>query len=260
MTRWCAGVEYLGGAYAGWQAQAAAAPSVQAALERALARVADHGLAVTAAGRTDAGVHALQQVIHFDSTAARSAYAWTLGVNSNLPPDISLRWVQSVADHFHARFSAVRRSYRYVIHNHRARSAVLEGRVGWWTYPLDAAAMHAGAQSLVGEHDFSAFRDSQCQSRTPMRRVERIDVTRKGDFVVIDVTGNAFLHHMVRNITGVLAEIGQGRRPISWSAEVLQGRDRTRAAMTVPACGLYFVGPAYPAEFALPSPPTPWFP
>ncbi len=260
MTRWCAGLEYLGGAYSGWQFQGGETRSVQQTLETALSRVADHAVVANAAGRTDAGVHALQQVIHFDSPAQRSAYAWTLGVNSNLPPDVSLRWVQAVSEAFHARFSAVRRSYRYVIHNHRARSALLEGRTAWWIHPLDAAPMHAAAQALVGEHDFSAFRDSQCQSRTPMRRLDRIDVQRVGDFIVIDVVGNAFLHHMVRNITGVLAEIGQGRRPVGWAREVLEARDRTQAGMTVPGCGLYFVGPEYPAEFAIPAPPAPWFP
>jgi len=259
-ARWCAGVEYAGGAYSGWQAQPGGAPSIQSELERALSKVADHPVAAVAAGRTDAGVHALQQVIHFDSPASRTAYAWTLGVNTNLPPDISLRWVQPADEKFHARFSAVRRSYRYVIHNHRARSALLAGRVGWWPQPLDAAPMHAAAQALIGEHDFSAFRDSQCQSRTPMRRVDRIDVARDGEFIVIDVTGNAFLHHMVRNITGVLAEIGQGRQPSTWAAAVLASRDRTQAGMTVPASGLYFVGAEYPAEFAVPSPPAPWFP
>ena len=258
-ARWAAGVEYLGGAYAGWQEQEGAR-SVQGELERALSQVADHAVAVTAAGRTDAGVHALQQVVHFDASVVRSVYAWTLGTNSNLPPDISLRWVRESTDTFHARFSAVQRRYRYVIHNHRARSALLEGRVGWWTHPLDAEVMHAAAQALVGEHDFSAFRDSQCQSKTPMRRVLSIAVFRRGDFVVLDVCGNAFLHHMVRNITGVLAEIGQGRRPRSWAREVLDLRDRTQAGMTVPACGLYFIGPEYPAEFALPAAPAPFFP
>ena len=259
MARWVAGVEYFGGSYAGWQAQSGA-PSVQADLEAALSKVADHPIAVLAAGRTDAGVHALQQVIHFDTTAERSAYAWLLGTNTNLARDISVRWIQPIAAGFHARFSAIRRSYRYVIHNHRARSALVAGRAGWWPVALDAPAMHEAAQALIGEHDFSAFRDSECQSNTPMRRLDRIDVARKGEFVVIDVVGNAFLHHMVRNITGVLAEIGQGRRPVAWSREVLDSRDRKRGGMTVPACGLYFIGPEYPAEFAVPKPPLPFFP
>jgi tRNA pseudouridine38-40 synthase len=259
MSRWAAGIEYQGTAYAGWQWQGGPR-SVQAELERALSCVANHPVAVIAAGRTDAGVHALGQVVHFDTAAPRTAYAWTLGTNSNLPPDVSVRWITPVRDDFSARFSALRRRYRYVIHNHRARSALLDGRVGWWPQPLDAAPMHEAAQALIGEHDFSAFRDSECQSRTPMRRVESVTVARKLEFVVLDVCGNAFLHHMVRNITGVLAEIGQGRRPVAWAKEVLESRDRTKGGMTVPACGLYFIGPEYPAEFALPAPPTPWFP
>ncbi|MFT4047412.1 MAG: tRNA pseudouridine(38-40) synthase TruA [Solimonas sp.] len=259
MARYAAGVEYIGTAYSGWQALSGR-HTIQAALERGLGRVADHAVTITAAGRTDAGVHALQQVIHFDTDAARSDYAWLLGTNSNLPDDISLRWAQAVPLEFHARHRAVERSYRYVIHNHRARSALLLGRAAHWPRALDAGAMHAAAQALVGEHDFSSFRDSQCQSPTPMRDVRRIDVRRRGDFIVLDVAGNAFLHHMVRNITGTLIEVGLGRQSVEWVADVLAARDRTQAGMTAPAEGLYFVGPQYPAEFALPKPPTPWFP
>ncbi|MEW6169557.1 MAG: tRNA pseudouridine(38-40) synthase TruA [Pseudomonadota bacterium] len=259
MTRYAAGVEYAGTQFSGWQALAGRR-TVQRELERALAQVAAHAVGATAAGRTDAGVHALQQVVHFDSPAPRSAYAWLLGTNSNLPPDLGLRWIRPVAAHFHARHDALRRRYRYVIHNHRARSALLRGRAGWWPQRLDALAMHAAAQCLVGEHDFSAFRDSQCQSPTPMRRLDALDVRRCGDFVVIDVCGNAFLHHMVRNIAGTLALVGLGRQPVDWVAGVLAGRDRSRAGMTAPADGLYFVGPEYPAEFGLPPPPQPWFP
>jgi len=259
VARYAAGVEYLGTAYSGWQALAGR-HTIQAELERGLGRVADHPVTITAAGRTDAGVHALQQVIHFDTDATRSEYAWLLGTNSNLPDDISLRWVRAVPLEFHARYRAVERSYRYVIHNHRARSALLLGRAAHWPRTLDAEAMHAAAQALIGEHDFSSFRDSQCQSPTPMRNVRRIDVFRRGDFVVLDIAGNAFLHHMVRNITGTLVEVGLGKQPREWVAEVLAARDRTQAGMTAPAEGLYFVGPQYPAEFALPNPPQPWFP
>jgi tRNA pseudouridine38-40 synthase len=229
-------------------------------VEAGLSKIADHPVAVTAAGRTDAGVHAFQQVIHFDTEAARSDYGWLIGTNSCLPKDISLRWLQPVRPDFHARHSARARGYRYVIHNHRARSAVLHGRAAWWTKPLDAAAMHRAAQCLVGEHDFSAFRDSQCQSRTAMRRVLDIAVRRTDDFVVLDIRANAFLHHMVRNITGTLVEVGLARRPEHWVGEVLAGRDRCRSGMNAPPEGLYFVGPEYPAEFALPPPPVPWFP
>ncbi len=259
MSRYAAGVEYQGTDFAGWQSLQGLR-TVQATVEAALSKVADHPVHVTAAGRTDAGVHALQQVIHFDTDATRSDYAWLLGPNTNLPRDVNLRWVQPVSLDFHARYKAVARSYRYVIHNHRARSALLLNRAAWWPQALDAEAMHAAARCLLGEHDFSAFRDSQCQSPTAMRRLDAVDVQRRGDFVVLDVRGNAFLHHMVRNITGTLAEVGMGRQPVSWVAEVLAGRDRKKAGMTAPAGGLYFVGPQYPAEFALPPPPQPWFP
>lgn len=254
--RWCAGVEYLGTAYGGWQAQGHV-DSVQARVEAALSAIADAPLRVHCAGRTDAGVHALQQVVHFDSAAARDAYAWLVGGNSRLPADISLRWVQPAADDFHARHSANRRHYRYVIHNSRARSAQAGGRATWWTWPLDAERMHQAAQALIGEHDFSAFRAAECQSSTPMRRLDAISVTRHGDYVLIDVCANAFLHHMVRNISGTLLYIGQGRAAPDWAGELLAGRDRSLAGPTAPPQGLYFVGPEYPPRFAVPAPPRP---
>lgn len=259
VTRWAAGVEYVGAAYSGWQ-RLPGCHTVQAVLEQALSTVADHPVTVVTAGRTDAGVHALQQVIHFDSHAERRPESWVFGGNSLLPADISLRWVQRVPADFSARFLAVRRDYRYVIHNHPARSALLAGRATWWPRPLQAEAMQRAAQVLIGEHDFSSFRDSQCQSNTPMRRLDGIQVRRSADFVVVDVQGNAFLHHMVRNIVGTLAEVGHGRQPPDWVASVLTARDRTRAGMTAPADGLYFVGPTYPPALALPGPPIPWFP
>lgn len=257
--RYAAGVEYLGAAYAGWQALTSTV-SVQSTLQAALSRVADHPVTVTAAGRTDAGVHALQQVVHFETSARRSDYAWLLGTNTNLPHDVSLRWVQPVREDFHARHSATARSYRYVIHNHRARSPLLQGRTGWWPQRLDAEAMHRAGQCLLGEQDFSAFRDSQCQSRTPMRRMLRLEVCRQGDFVWLDICANAFLHHMVRNILGTLAEVGLGKQPEAWVASVLAGRDRRAGGMNAPPEGLYFIGPEYPAVFGLPPPPRPWFP
>jgi tRNA pseudouridine38-40 synthase len=252
-------VEYLGSAYGGWQLQQDRA-SLQGELEKALSSVADHPVQTQAAGRTDAGVHAFGQVVHFDSAAPRSPQAWVLGSNSRLPPDISLRWVRPVPADFSARRSAVMRGYRYVIHNHRARSALLAGRATWITPVLDAAAMHRAAQALLGERDFSAYRAADCQSSTPMRFVEAVSVLRRGELVVMDIRANAFLHHMVRNIMGVLLEIGQGRRPESWAGEVLEGRERARAGMTAPPQGLYFVGPRYPERFGLPEPPRPWFP
>lgn len=259
MTRWAAAVEYQGTRYSGWQAQSHA-PSVQQALETALSKVAAHPVAVSAAGRTDAGVHAYAQVVHFDSESRRSSYGWLLGCNTLLPADLSLRWVQPVRGDFHARHSALARRYRYVIHNARARSALLTERAAWIAWDLDAEAMHRGAQALLGERDFSAFRGAQCQSNTPMRCVTDISVRRQDDFVLIEVRANAFLHHMVRNIAGTLIEVGRGRQPEAWVAEVLASRDRTRAGMNAPAEGLYFVAADYPAEFGLPASPEFWLP
>jgi len=259
MTRWAAAVEYLGTQYSGWQTQAGR-PSVQGALEAALASIADHPVATICAGRTDAGVHALGQVVHFDSGSARSPYAWLLGTNSRLNPDVSLSWVQPVDEDFDARRSAFARRYRYVIHNQRGRSALLVGRASWIPNALDAEPMHRAAQHLLGENDFSAFRAAECQSNTPMRNVQEVGIFRRGDFVVMDIRANAFLHHMVRNIMGALLEIGQGKRPETWTAELLAGRDRTRAGVTAPAQGLYFLGPEYPERFGVPGPAHPWFP
>lgn len=251
MSRWAAGVQYCGSAYAGWQHQPHA-PSVQHAVESALAQVANQPISVVAAGRTDSGVHAYGQVVHFDTTAQRSAGAWLMGANVNLPDDVSLSWVQSVAANFDARRSALARRYRYVIHNHRARSALLQGRAAWVAWKLDAAAMHEAAQVLIGEHDFSSFRDSKCQSISPVRHLSHLSVRRERDLLLIDVRANAFLHHMVRTIAGTLLEVGQGRRPRQWVAEVLAARDRRAAGMNAPAQGLYFVAAEYPAEFQVP--------
>jgi tRNA pseudouridine38-40 synthase len=257
--RWAAGVEYCGTRYAGWQAQGHA-QGIQSVLEAALARVADHPVAVVAAGRTDAGVHAYQQVVHFDAAHARAPHAWVLGTNTYLPDDIALRWVHEVAPRFHARHDAVARSYRYVIHVGRARSALAAGRAAWSIHALDASAMQRAAQALVGAHDFSAFRSAECQSPTPLRRLDAIGVRAHGAFVVLDVRANAFLHHMVRNIAGTLMLVGRRKQPEDWVARVLAGRDRSAAGMTADAAGLYFVGPEYPAPCALPAPPVPSFP
>ncbi len=259
MTRWAAAVEYLGTRYSGWQIQATR-PSVQGELETALSSVADRPVATICAGRTDAGVHALGQVVHFDTDAVRSPYAWLLGVNSRLPSEVSLRWVQPAPEDFDARRSATSRRYRYVIHNHRARAALLGGRATWIPHALDAEVMHRAAQALLGENDFSAFRASECQSNTPMRNLQEIRLFRRGDFVVLDIRANAFLHHMVRNIMGVLIEIGQSRRGEPWAGELLADRDRTQGGITAPAEGLYFIGPEYPERFAIPGPAHPWFP
>lgn len=259
MQRWAAGIEYEGTAYSGWQWQGHA-PSIQQEVERVLSSVADRPVKLTAAGRTDAGVHAYNQVVHFDSEANRPAQAWLLGGNAQLPRDIGLRWVQPVDGAFDARRSATARHYRYVMLNGRARPGLLHDRAAWIIAELDAAAMHRAAQGLVGEHDFSAFRDADCQSKTPMRNVHSIAVRRLDDFVVLDIAANAFLHHMVRNIAGTLIAIGQGKQPESWARQVLEGRERSRGGVTAEACGLYFVGPEYPPYFGLPPRPNAWFP
>jgi tRNA pseudouridine38-40 synthase len=250
------GVEYEGSAFAGWEDQPRQR-TVQAQVEAALARVADHPVRVVCAGRTDAGVHAWGQVVHFDTSARREPRAWLLGGNANLGPDASFTWVRPVADEFDARRSARRRHYRYLIYNDSARSALLRERACWECRPLDAERMQAGGLHLLGEHDFSAFRAAACQARSPVRRVERIDVSRHGRLIAIDVVANAFLHHMVRNIAGVLMAVGLGRRGPDWPREVLSGRERARGGVTAPPQGLYLVAVQYPERFALPpvSPP-----
>lgn len=248
--RLAACVEYRGTHYHGWQSQPGV-PTVQACVEAALSRVADHGLGVTCAGRTDAGVHALGQVVHFDTPAERDEIAWVFGANSNLPSDISLRWARPVEADFHARYSAYARRYRYLIHNARTRSATLGAASAWHRAALDDTRMHEAGQLLLGEHDFSAFRAAGCQSRTPWRDLRALRVHRTGDLIILDVEANAFLHHMVRNIAGVLMAVGSGARPVEWAGEVLESRDRREAGVNAPACGLYFMQALYPAEFGL---------
>ncbi|MGH8530866.1 MAG: tRNA pseudouridine(38-40) synthase TruA [Nevskiales bacterium] len=252
--RYAAGVEYVGTAYSGWQIQGHA-PSVQAVIESALTRVADAPIKLTAAGRTDAGVHALGQVVHFDTAVVRRDIAWLFGGNAGLPPDINLRWVQAVAEDFHARHTALSRRYVYLIHNAPARSSLLHRRAAWCRQPLDEARMHAAAQHLLGEQDFSAFRAIECQSRTPMRNVLRVQVSRRGQIVELEIEANAFLHHMVRNIVGSLIEVGRDLRPIDWTRELLAGRDRRSAGATAPAHGLYLAQVRYPERFELPDSP-----
>jgi tRNA pseudouridine38-40 synthase len=251
MARYAAGLEYDGRAYSGWQCQTGL-DTVQDAVQRALSRVADSPVECVCAGRTDAGVHAVAQVIHFDSDAARSERAWRLGANTYLPGDISVVWVREVPAQFHARFSATARSYRYVILNRDSRPALAAGRATWERRPLDAQLMNASAQVLVGEHDFSAFRAVECQSKSPLRRVERIAVTRDGEWVHLDITANAFLHHMVRNTAGLLMSVGEGESAPARVAAVLASRDRRTNAATAPPDGLYLAAVRYPAEFGLP--------
>ncbi len=250
--RIAAGIEYDGSAFAGWQTQPHA-PSVQDAVERALSTVADHDVKVVCAGRTDAGVHALGQVVHFDTRAIRSQRSWVLGANSNLPASVNLCWTREVPEDFHARFGAVARSYRYVILNRWVRSAVHAARATWIHEPLDAEAMHRAAQHLRGEHDFSSYRALACQAKSPVRTVESIAVRRDDEWVTLEITANAFLHHMVRNIAGTLIAIGKRERPEDWTLEVLRHRDRALGGVTAPPQGLYFVGPRYPGQFAIPA-------
>ena len=250
------GIEYEGSAYAGWQAQSSV-PTLQCVFEQALARVAAEPVSLTCAGRTDAGVHATGQVAHFDTHAARSQRGWVLGANSELPRDVSVAWAMPVPGHFHARYCAEARTYRYLIANRLARPALLCGRAAWIHRPLDHVRMHEAAQSLLGLHDFSAFRAAECQAKSPVRRMERLEVDRHGEFVVIEATANAFLHHMMRNIAGLLVAIGRGDAPVEFAREVLSGRDRTRNAATAPAAGLYLLSVRYPAAFAVPAPRAP---
>ena len=245
-------LEYDGSAFSGWQRQDHA-PSVQAAVEQALSRVADAPTTVVTAGRTDAGVHALAQVIHFDTGALRSAYAWVRGANSNLPDSVALLWAGEVAADFSARFSASGRQYRYVILNRAMRPAVLARRVTHEYRPLDVERMQAAARHLVGTHDFSSFRAMQCQAKSPVRELRRLEIRRQGDFVLIEVEANAFLHHMVRNLAGVLMTIGAGEREPDWAREVLAARDRTVGGITAPPDGLYLEAIAYPGQFGIPA-------
>lgn len=254
LARIALGIEYDGAAHFGWQRQREV-PSVQGYLEAALSKVANQPVDVQCAGRTDAGVHATGQVVHFDCDEVRPERAWTLGVNANLPDSIAVTWCQAVDASFHARFSATHRRYRYVILNAKMRPAILHQGVTHVHRELDTDKMHQAAQSLLGEQDFSSFRAALCQSKTPFRNVTQVSVTRVGQYVVIDISANAFLHHMVRNITGTLIEIGTGDKPIDWVAELLALKDRTQAAATAKPNGLYLVHVTYPSHFALPERP-----
>lgn len=245
------GIEYDGRPYCGWQYQDHS-PSVQAEVEQALSNVAAHPVRVTCAGRTDTGVHAAEQVVHFDTEAIRDGKAWVMGTNTNLPNSVSVLWAQAVDETFHARFSALRRRYRYVIFNRPVRPAVLAGRVAFNFRRLDESRMRAAAQYLLGEHDFNAYRALACQAKSPVRTVYRLDVTRRDELILIDIEANAFLHHMVRNIAGVLMAIGTGELEPEWAKEVLDGRDRSLGGVTAPPDGLYLMEVVYPEVFALP--------
>ncbi|WP_394201018.1 tRNA pseudouridine(38-40) synthase TruA [Shewanella waksmanii] len=245
------GIEYDGSGYFGWQRQAEV-DSVQQQLEQALSFVANEPIAVQCAGRTDAGVHATGQVVHFETNAVRKLSAWTLGVNVNLPDNIAVRWATEVDDDFHARFSATARRYRYMIYNHQLRPGILRSGVSHYPGDIDEKLMHQAAQSLLGEQDFTSFRAIQCQSNTPFRCVHEVNVTRQGMYICVDIKANAFLHHMVRNIVGSLLEVGYGRQPVTWIADLLALKDRTQAAATAKPNGLYLVDVTYPEQYQLP--------
>ena len=252
MPRIAVALEYDGAPFAGWQTQQAGVSSVQQTAEAAFSRIADEPVSLICAGRTDAGVHALGQVAHFDTRAIRGERSWVLGANSNLPDSISIRWARAVPGHFHARYSAEARTYRYFVLNRLGRSALAAHRAALIYRPLEVERMSAAAALLLGEHDFSAFRAAECQARSPIRRLYALDVQRSGDRVMIEATANAFLQHMVRNLVGLLLDVGVGKAPPEWAAEVLAARDRTRSSPTAPAQGLYFWTVAYPKAFGLP--------
>lgn len=248
------GVEYQGKNYSGWQRQKKFL-GVQQRLEEALSKVANEPIEVVCAGRTDAGVSATGQVVHFDTNSVRKDVAWTLGVNTNLPHDIAVKWSKEVSESFHARFSATARRYRYIIYNGRLRPAILADGLCFYYHPLNAERMHQAAQLLVGEHDFTSFRTVHCQAKTANRCIEFCNVSRHGSYIVVDIRANAFLHHMVRNIVGSLLRVGRGDAPVEWIAEVLAVKDRTEACITAVAEGLYFVDAIFPEEFDLPKAP-----
>lgn len=249
--RFALGLEYCGKGFHGWQSQPQG-DTVQDVLELALARIAGNSISVVCAGRTDAGVHATLQVVHFETEAERPLSAWVRGVNSNLPSGVAVRWVHQVSDDFHARFSARGRRYRYLLINRAQRPGLWDGRVGWYHLPLDHAAMQDAATRLIGEHDFSAFRAANCQAKTPVKTLREARVFVRGDLLVFDFEATAFLHHMVRNLVGTLVYIGKGVRPPGWINELLQAKDRRLAAPTFSPDGLYFRGPIYEPRWNLP--------
>jgi len=255
------GIAYRGSAYQGWQSQPGGR-TVQDRIEAALTRFADAPVRTHCAGRTDAGVHALNQVVHFDAPVEREAFSWVRGTNTYLPADIAIQWCRPVDATFHARNSAGGRRYAYLLLESAVRPALEAGFAGWVFRPLDGSAMRAAAAHLVGEHDFSSFRSSECQSPTPVKTLRSIEVRRCGAYWRFDFDGNAFLHHMVRNIMGCLVAVGQAQHPPAWIAEVLAARDRDAAAPTFAADGLYFVGPYYDAVHGIPerTPAFDWLP
>lgn len=249
--KWAIGVSYCGVGLEGWQSQPSG-NTVQDHLGRAFSQIGGEPIALTAAGRTDAGVHASAQVAHFEADVDRPDSAWVRGVNSLLPAAIAVQWSTPVAADFHARFSAVSRTYRYVLYNHAVRPALLAGLTGWFHQPLDLEKTREAASFLVGEHDFSTFRSAQCQAKSPVRVMQGVEIRASGAYVLFDFTANAFLHHMVRNIVSCLVYVGKGKRPPAWIAELIEARDRKRAAPTFAADGLYLFRVRYDEHWKLP--------
>lgn len=259
MPRFALGIEYDGTDFFGWQLQKTGEPSIQQFVERAISKVANHPVEIICAGRTDRGVHATGQVVHFDTFAVRTPHQWQRGINTYLPRTIRIQWAQQVPEDFHARYSAVSRRYCYILDTRPVESAMAYRCMTWHRFPLCVDAMHTAAQILLGEHDFSAFRAADCQSHSPMRCLTRLSVTPHRHGVLVDITGNAFLHHMVRNIVGVLCAIGRGLRPIEDMPKILASRDRTQAGVMAPAAGLYLVQVHYPAQCEVPVASVPFF-
>jgi tRNA pseudouridine38-40 synthase len=246
------GLEYDGRGFCGWQSQPSGC-GAQDALQRAISSVSEENITVHAAGRTDAGVHALSQVVHFDTSAKRPVSAWVRGVNAFLPASLRVLWAQPVDDAFHARFSAEQRSYQYLLVNRPVAPAVLDGKVGWFHLPLDVESMRQAASCLLGEHDFSAFRAAECQAKSPIKRLHRVDVRRFGDNILFDFCAGAFLHHQVRNMVGALVYVGKGNYPPGWMAELLASRNRAQAPPTFAPAGLYLTGVGYDVKWGLPA-------
>ncbi len=254
MNRIAACVEYCGTHYCGWQRQSHS-PSIQQEVERAFSKVANEKITVVNAGRTDTGVHGIGQVIHFDTHSDRTHHQWLRGVNTQLPDDISLIWTHFVDRKFHARFDAKQRSYRYVILNRPVSPSYLSGRVSWYRGPLDLFLMQRAAKDLVGCHDFSGYRAAGCQSKNPVKEVVKLSLDQSGPWIWLDIVADGFLHHMVRNIAGVLLRIGARLESVHWAQQVLESRDRNLGGVTAPADGLYFVSVDYDAKYGLPNPP-----
>jgi tRNA pseudouridine38-40 synthase len=260
MNRIALGVEYKGTEFHGFQTQPSGVKTVQQALQKALSKVADEEITLVCAGRTDAGVHATQQVIHFDTSAVRPEKAWVLGTKPHLPDSVIVRWAKNVSPQFHARFSALNRTYRYLLSDASTASALVAHQVTWSSRKLNLDWMREGAKYLIGQQDFTSFRATQCQAKSPVRTIHHLHLVRRGDLIILEVQANAFLHHMVRNIVGVLMTVGTGDKPAEWVGEVLAARDRSKGAVTAKPYGLYLVSVDYPEEFNIPQlSPGPFF-